>query len=231
MSEPRTINLPGSGTDTQQYELAPGLLQYVQAVRVTIDNTAGADTHPILSVAEQSGVVIADAPQNGTIPAGEADAASTWALRLLDESTGGTAGADQIGFYDLDVTSVTGGNTTPLPFTYSFGDALLDLTTPTRPIFLANGTYIIRASCVVQVGAGGAGKTAMMRLAMQHNYGTQLTVAGNAVPLDGGVSPLSLSASMPWIVSSVTDFEVAVEQDSGLTRVWFGAVNVLKVGG
>ncbi len=85
MSEPRTINLPGSGTDTQQYELAPGLLQYVQAVRVTIDNSGGADAHPNLSVAEQSGVVIADAPQNGTIPAGESDAASTWALRLLDD--------------------------------------------------------------------------------------------------------------------------------------------------
>ncbi len=105
MSEPRTINLPGSGTDTQQYELAPGLLQYVQAVRVTIDNSGGADTHPVLSIAEQSGVVIADAPQNGTIPAGESDAASTWALRLLDESGGAATAPLELVFTALGMQS------------------------------------------------------------------------------------------------------------------------------
>ncbi len=87
MSEPRTINLPGSGTDTQSYELAPGLLQYVQAVYVEIDNTAGADARPTLTLAEQSGVVIAKKRQGEPVAAGDTGSA-TWALRLTDEGGG-----------------------------------------------------------------------------------------------------------------------------------------------
>ncbi len=84
MSEPRTINLPGSGTDTQSYELAPGLLQYVQAVYVTVDNSAGGDARPTLTLSEQSGVVIAKKRQGEAIAAGDTGSA-TWALRLTDE--------------------------------------------------------------------------------------------------------------------------------------------------
>ncbi len=85
MTEPRTINLPGSRARTQTYELAPGLLQYVQAVYVEIDNTAGAATSPLLAVSEQSGVVIAKKAQTGAIGAGTSGSA-TWALRLDDET-------------------------------------------------------------------------------------------------------------------------------------------------
>ncbi len=84
MSEPRTINLPGSGTDTQQYELAPGLLQYVESVYVEIDNSGGGDARPTLTLAEQSGVVIAKKRQGEAIGGGNSGSA-TWALRLTDE--------------------------------------------------------------------------------------------------------------------------------------------------
>ncbi len=84
MSEPRTINLPGSGTDTQQHELAPGLLQYVESVYVEIDNSAGGDARPTLTLAEQSGVVIAKKRQGEAIGGGNSGSA-TWALRLTDE--------------------------------------------------------------------------------------------------------------------------------------------------
>src|SRR4051794_33579593 len=99
MANPRTINLPGSLADTQQYELAPGLAQYVQSVRVVVDNTAGAEATPTISISEQSGVVIADVPQNGVLPAGEADGAATWALRLTDDaarSSGGNTGLERV---------------------------------------------------------------------------------------------------------------------------------------
>lgn len=85
MSNPRTINQPGNGTDTQQFELAPGLLQYVQSVYVEIDNSAGSDARPTLTLSEQSGVVIAKKRQSESIPAG-GTGSGTWALRLDDKS-------------------------------------------------------------------------------------------------------------------------------------------------
>lgn len=87
MADPRTINIPGSGTDTQQYTLAPGLLQYVQAVYVEIDNTNGSDTRPVLTISEQSGVVIAKKRQGESVPGFDTGSA-TWALRLVDEFHG-----------------------------------------------------------------------------------------------------------------------------------------------
>ncbi len=84
MSEPRTINLPGSGVDTQSYKLAPGLLQYVESVYVEVDNSAGGDARPTLTVSEQSGVVIAKKRQGEAIASGDTGSA-TWALRLTDE--------------------------------------------------------------------------------------------------------------------------------------------------
>jgi hypothetical protein len=84
MADPRTINQPGNGTATQQFELAPGLLQYVQAVYVDVDNSGGTATSPTLTVSEQSGVVIAKKQQGKTIDAGVTGSA-TWALRLDDE--------------------------------------------------------------------------------------------------------------------------------------------------
>jgi len=87
VAQPRSINLPGSRARTQQYELAPGLAQYVQAVYVEVDNTAGSSTRPLLTLSEQSGVVIAKKRQDAPIPAGTSDSA-TWALRLEADLSG-----------------------------------------------------------------------------------------------------------------------------------------------
>ncbi len=89
---PRTIIVGITpGQSTASYTLAPGLAQYVQSVYVEVDNTAGADTRPLLTVSEQSGVVIAKKRQGESITAGTSGSA-TWALRLTDETAAsGTA--------------------------------------------------------------------------------------------------------------------------------------------
>jgi hypothetical protein len=68
--------------------LPPGLLQYVQSVLVQVDATAAPAVRPTLSIAEQSGVVIATKRQGEAIPAADTGTA-TWALRLVDENPSG----------------------------------------------------------------------------------------------------------------------------------------------
>jgi hypothetical protein len=84
---PRTIVLPGNGTQAATYVLPPGLLQYVQSVLVQVDATAAPAVRPTLSISEQSGVVIATKRQGEAIPAGDTGSA-TWALRLSDDGGG-----------------------------------------------------------------------------------------------------------------------------------------------
>jgi hypothetical protein len=97
MSEGLTIQVPGNGSSTLSYTLPAGVLQFVQAVRATIDNTAGADLSPNLEISEQSGVVIQDVPQSGTIPAGESDGIASWGLRIAGE--GGAAPTPTVTVY------------------------------------------------------------------------------------------------------------------------------------
>lgn len=98
----RTIRVGVSGTsDTESYTLAPGLAQYVEAVYVEVTNNAGSAVHPVLSISEQAGVVIAKRRQGGTISASGSGSA-TWALRLSGDDSGDT-GLTGI-FYDIDNT-------------------------------------------------------------------------------------------------------------------------------
>ena len=72
MAEPRTIQVGISGTSTvESYTLAPGLAQFVESVYVEIDNTAGADAQPLVTLSDQSGVVIAKKRQGDSIAAGD----------------------------------------------------------------------------------------------------------------------------------------------------------------
>lgn len=88
MAEPRTIRVGISGTSAvESYTLASGLAQYVEAVYVEVDNTAGADAQPLVTLSDQSGVVINKKRQGGTITGGDTGSAS-WALRVADETTG-----------------------------------------------------------------------------------------------------------------------------------------------
>jgi hypothetical protein len=87
MSEPQTLVVPGEGTSVLSYTLPAGVLQYVESVVAVIDNSAGADTSPVLSIATGGGTPIADKTQGQVIPGGDQGRA-TWAHRLTDEGGG-----------------------------------------------------------------------------------------------------------------------------------------------
>jgi hypothetical protein len=101
----QTRVIDGDGTATQSVTLYPGLLQYVQAVLVEVDNGAGPAIKPTLTVATNNGQALAKQQQGRSIPAGDTGSA-TWALRLADEREDG-------------VTSVVSGD--PNVFTFPPG--------------------------------------------------------------------------------------------------------------
>ncbi len=70
---------------TFSYSLPSGVAQFIEAVYVTIDNAAGDDTTPLLTIENDAPSVIAAIPQGAVIPAGEASGRATWALRLADD--------------------------------------------------------------------------------------------------------------------------------------------------
>ena len=98
----RTIRVGITGTSaTESYTLAPGLAQYVESVYIEVTNGAASGVHPVLSIAEQAGVVIAKRRQGGTIAASGSGSA-TWALRLSgdEQADSGLTGV----FYDTHNT-------------------------------------------------------------------------------------------------------------------------------
>jgi hypothetical protein len=84
VADRQTRVLGGNLTRTQSFELAPGILQYVQSVLIEVDTTASPDTTPLLTVKTQDGVPVADKAQ-GRAMTGGATGRATWALRLDDE--------------------------------------------------------------------------------------------------------------------------------------------------
>jgi hypothetical protein len=85
VADRQTRVLGGNLTRTQSFELAPGILQYVQSVLIEVDTTASPATTPLLTIKTQDGVPIADKEQGRTLDGGGSGRA-TWALRLDDET-------------------------------------------------------------------------------------------------------------------------------------------------
>jgi len=138
---PRTIPIAGNGQTAVTFELPLSRDFKVQSVYAVIDTTGGSAS-PTLIVSDASGAVIAKKPQAQALNAGAADETATWALRLADDGGGGTTvGAGKTGFYVNAGQSVGGGNNATLAWTALGGDALLDLSVPTLPTFLADGNY------------------------------------------------------------------------------------------
>jgi hypothetical protein len=81
---PRTVVVAGGGTNTASFTIPPGVEFTPESVVASVDDSAGGDTIAELSVADQSGVVIAAKRQSTPIPGGDTGLA-TWALRLDDE--------------------------------------------------------------------------------------------------------------------------------------------------
>lgn len=94
MPSPRTVVIsPGASGpgQTLSFSLAPNVLQYVESVVATIDATGSGDVTPVLTISEQSGVVVADKEQ-GRVITGGGSGRATWAHRLDDEGGGTSTG-------------------------------------------------------------------------------------------------------------------------------------------
>lgn len=104
--EPRTIVVPGDGSQALAFALPPGVTIDVESVIAEVDATgAGGPVTATLVVAEQSGVVIARKRQSETIAAG-APGSATWALRLADDGGGG---GTTLGTFELLAEANIGG--------------------------------------------------------------------------------------------------------------------------
>lgn len=129
MAAPQTV-IRGNNASTASYELPPGVFQYIQSVHVVVNNTAGPDVRPTLSVETQDGVVMASKRQGEAIPAGDTGSA-TWALRLADESAGGIRfGRLEVGNW-LSVTTTAGNPDNGRGIRFDSGSAGMALDTGT----------------------------------------------------------------------------------------------------
>jgi hypothetical protein len=167
---PVTSKVPGNGTNTLSWTV-PGDGMDVETVYASVDATgAGGAVTAEITIADQSGVVIARKTQGSTIAAGGTGSA-TWALRLDDDSTagGGGGGITLITSTDGSITVTTpAGPTTDLStnppptaveymtcgsallgsgasanvaWFHSSGSALVDYTNANAPKVIAAGTY------------------------------------------------------------------------------------------
>jgi hypothetical protein len=142
MADRQTKIIGGNGTNELAFVLDPGLFQYVQSVLVEVDNGAGPDIRPTLSVQTVNGVPIADKQQGAAIPAGDTGRA-TWALRLTDEQQAGASFAtDVIEFFNNGAGPDVPPNTsTDLAWVHDAGVSLVDLTNPLVPSIITAGVY------------------------------------------------------------------------------------------
>lgn len=145
MASRQTKVLGGSLAQTQEFTLDPGLFQYVQSVLVQIDNTAGPDITPTLTVATVNGTPIADKTQGSVIPAGDTGRA-TWALRLTDEGAGG-GGLSLLGNAKYSEVGRSVNNVTTIHWNWTLVDGaeLFDVTAPQVPVIITEGLYVFTA--------------------------------------------------------------------------------------
>jgi hypothetical protein len=229
-AQPRTIVVPLTpGQATAEYQLAPGLAQYVQSVYIEVDNTAGADARPVLTFSEQAGVVIGKKEQGRTITAGGTGSAS-WFLRGTDETAAGGAVAGQLGTYTSFGLTVPTNSTTPFPFTFDLGADLLDTTNPLAPAFRAAGTYIMRAYAEADPQFTAAGKVARLVGFMDAFGSTDQNTTATNIPLNLGPNGPQVSITWPWVANAGEFIIVALDHDRGSDSTWDCYLNVVKIG-
>lgn len=151
MANRQTKIIGGNGTDSLAFTLDPGLFQYVQSVLVEVDNTAGPDVRPTLSVQTVNADPIADKRQGEAIPAGDTGRA-TWALRLADEtaSSGGEVAQPSCFLITPGSQLIANGTLTTIDFDdfavppmFDQGDMHDNIVNPSRITIPLAGKYVI----------------------------------------------------------------------------------------
>lgn len=159
MANRQTKIIGGNGTQAQAFTLDPGLFQYVQSVLVEVDNTAGPDVRPTLSVQTVNGAPIADKRQGEVIPAGDTGRA-TWALRLTDEGAATPGGGGGLTLID---------------------DVLLAVDTATVTVAIPNTFRHLQFELSTRSTFGGAGALDLVQFQLNGDGGAHYWTQGFAV--------------------------------------------------
>src|SRR4051812_23253703 len=84
-AQPRSITVNGDGTTSLVFPVPAATIFALESVYVEVDASGAGATTATLTLADQSGQVIARKRQSETIDAG-ASGSATWALRLADDA-------------------------------------------------------------------------------------------------------------------------------------------------
>lgn len=233
MADRHTVQIGGDGTDTIAYTLPPGVLQYVQSVLVNIDNTAGGDATPLLTVQTVNQLPVADQMQGSAIPGGDTGRA-TWALRLAGEGGGGGR-LSLLGFakYSQLNRSINSGVATSWSWTLVDGSELFDQTNPLSPVVLTAGLYVFTAHVSQSAGI----------VAGKHSY-SQLKAVDGVSGNDKFVSQITGYVDDSPLVSTQTikptgfaaylaagDFvQARIQHDEGVAKNWSWSLWVQVLG-
>jgi hypothetical protein len=116
------------------------------SVTATFDGSGAGDAYiPVVEIYSDAGALVGrgqaplvplgDNAEVSFFPFGESASSST--------TTGATLVYTSRGIYGSTTVSLPAGVTTIMPWTHTGGDALLDLSTPTDPVFIASGFYTV----------------------------------------------------------------------------------------
>lgn len=222
---PRTIVVPGNGTNSLSFVIEPGVTLDVESVLAGVDATgAGGPVTATLSVSEQAGVVIANKRQGETVDAGVTGSA-TWALRLADDAASGSGPTSTAyeAFRAVAFTVVAAGAVGTLPFVHEFG-AFLGAYVGNRFRFTAAGTYAI--SLYIQSGPMPAAYLihASWRITFGATAQAFVTTATAAtpMPLTGG-GPL-FAITRPFAAGDEIDCRVSTTSPIGAQMILLGGI-------
>jgi hypothetical protein len=127
---PRTVVIPGDGTNVLSFTIPSNVDFNVESVVASVDAAAAGDTIGELAIAEVTGEVIATKRQGLPIPGG-GSGTETWALRLNDEEAAAAAGTG----YPFAASGVNGFYNVPSGVSTQFGIDVGSLITSDSAIF------------------------------------------------------------------------------------------------
>jgi hypothetical protein len=202
VAQPRTITVEVTpGATTASFTIPPGVVLDVESVYAVVD-TSGGPSKPVLSVSDQSGVVIAEVAQDETLSGATPGETATWALRLAASGGGGSGSGIQFdtdnqgGWLDVTANNVdgVGAGIRFEDFSGGFtriengGGGALVLNRLGISAFLGGVSTRIGGGTSTQVSANGGGSPAAVLVAATANVGVTKTVT-----LQAGFSTLGVS--------------------------------------
>jgi hypothetical protein len=199
---PSEIFASGPAPVPLAYIVAPGQVIEPASVFATFDGTSAAGAFlPCVTIRSQNGDVLSRTFPQGVVlnPGDVADV--TFAPFLDRGGSGGGGGATADATYSDPLgVSVPGTTSTALPWVFGAGAALLDLTVPAAPTFIAAGTYDVSATVVVSpLGGEVAGRGMLATLLAFTPDGIVAPQQWGTWPT-GGFAAVAMSPSAPMIV-------------------------------